>query len=188
MKIAVLSRKEELYSTKRLIESAKQRGHEAEVINYLDCFISIVKGKPLLHYKNVLLKDFDAIIPRIGATYTFFGSAVVRQFEMMGVFSVNPSQAIVRSRDKLRTHQILAGAGIDMPSTGFARTPDIVDKVIKKLGGFPVILKFLEGTHGSGVVLAESKKQARSTLDAFYSLKTHVLIQEFIEEANGSDI
>lgn len=141
-----------------------------------------------LHYEKEPLDNFDAVIPRIGATYTFFGSAVVRQFEMMGVFTVNPSQAIVRSRDKLRSHQILVGAGIDMPSTGFARSPGEVERVVKSVGGYPVILKLIEGTHGSGVVLVENKRQAKSTLDAFYSLKKHILIQEFIHEAKGSDI
>jgi len=188
VKIGILSRNSELYSTKRLIEAVNERGHQSEVIDYLHCYISIEKGKPNLHYKNEKLNDFDAIIPRIGASFTFFGSAVVRQFEMMKVFSVNPSQAIVRSRDKLRTHQILSGRGVDMPSTGFARSPDVVGDVIKKVGGYPVILKLLEGTHGKGVVLVETKKQAESTLDAFYSLKTHILIQEFIAEAKGTDI
>ncbi|MDH5681378.1 MAG: RimK family alpha-L-glutamate ligase, partial [Spirochaetota bacterium] len=188
MKIAVLSIGAEIYSTKRLVEAAKSRGHVANVIDYRKCFISIEKGKPSLHYENQKLEAYDAIIPRIGATYTFFGAAVVRQFEIMDVFSVNPSQAIVRSRDKLRTHQVLSGESIDMPTTGFARTPDIVDKVVKDVGGYPVILKLIEGTHGSGVVLLENKKQAKSTLDAFFSLKTNILIQEFIEEAGGSDI
>ena len=188
MKIGILSRSEDLYSTSRLMEAAKTRGHDIEVLNYLHCYITIEKGKPSLHYQNNTLSQFDAVIPRIGATYTFFGAAVVRQFEMMGVFCVNPSQAIVRSRDKLRAHQILAGAGVDMPSTGFARSVDEVDELIKSVGGYPVILKLLEGTHGTGVILVENYKQAKSTLDAFYSLKTNILIQEFISEAKGADI
>lgn len=188
MKIAVLSRKDSLYSTNRLFESAKERGHEVHVINYLNCHISVVNDEPQLHYGKESLSTYDAIIPRIGASFTFFGSAVVRQFEMMHKFTVNSSQAIVRSRDKLRTHQILARAKVPMPSTGFARTPEVFQEVVQNVGGYPVILKLISGTHGSGVVIAENKRQAKSTLDAFYSLKTHILIQEFIEEAGGSDI
>ncbi|MBF0278810.1 MAG: 30S ribosomal protein S6--L-glutamate ligase [SAR324 cluster bacterium] len=188
MKIGILSRKAELYSTNRLCDAAHARGHKTEVINYARCYITIEKGKPRLHYQKKSLSNFDAIIPRIGASYTFFGTAVVRQFEMMGVFTVNPSQAIVRSRDKLRAHQILSGAVIDMPSTGFARSINEVDEVVHQVGGFPVILKLIEGTHGSGVVLVESRRQAKSTLDAFYSLKTQILIQEFIAESGGADV
>lgn len=188
MKIAVLSRKEALYSTARLVEAGRERGHETEVVNYARCYITIEKGQPRLNYQKMRLSNIDAVIPRIGASFTFFGTAVVRQFEMMNVFTINPSQAIVRSRDKLRAHQILSGAGVSMPSTGFARSVDEVDEVVEQVGGFPVILKLLEGTHGSGVVLVESRKQAMSTLDAFYSLKTQILIQEFIEESGGADI
>ena len=188
MKIAILSRKAELYSTNRLVVAAQERDHQVEVINPLHCFITIEQGKPVLHYQSEALEDIDAIIPRIGASVTFFGTAILRQFEMMNVFAVNPSQAIVRSRDKLRAHQILAGAGVDMPSTGFARSVEEVDALIKKVGDYPVIVKLLEGTHGSGVILVESRRQAKSTLDAFYSLKTQILIQEFIAESKGADV
>jgi len=188
MKIAILSRNSKLYSTKRLVEAALQRGHEAVVIDHSKCDIVIEKGKPAIHYKGQELKDIDAVIPRIGASITFYGTAVVRQFEMMNVFTAVESQAIARSRDKLRSLQLLAGAGLGMPKTMFTNHSKDVDKVIEKLGGAPVVIKLLEGTQGLGVVLAETDKAALSVIEAFYNLKQRIIVQEFIAEAKGADI
>jgi len=188
VKIAVLSTVKSLYSTRRLVEAAQQRGHECVVIDHSKCYVGIQQGKPSIHYKGQDLSDIDAIIPRIGASVTFYGSAIVRQFEVMDVISANPSQAITRSRDKLRCLQILSAAGIGLPITGFARTASDVDDLISMVGGAPLVIKLLEGTQGIGVVLAETKKAASSVIEAFYGLGNNILIQEFIKESKGSDI
>ena len=188
MKIAILSRKKTLYSTRRLVEAAQQRGHEAHVIDTLRCYMNIVSHKPEIHYRGENLTDFDAVIPRIGASITFYGTAVVRQFEMMGVYSLNESVAIARSRDKLRSVQLLARKGIGLPVSGFAHSPDDVQDLIKMVGGAPVVIKLLEGTQGIGVVLAETQKAAESVIEAFMGLKANILVQEFIQEAGGADI
>lgn len=188
MKIAVLSTIKNLYSTRRLVEAAHLRGHECIVIDHSQCYVGIRQGQPSIHYKGQHLLDIDAVIPRIGASVTFYGSAIVRQFEVMGVISANPSQAITRSRDKLRCMQILSGAGIGMPITGFARRTHDVDDLIKMVGGPPLVIKLLEGTQGIGVVLAETKKAASSVIEAFYGLGNNILIQEYIKESRGSDI
>jgi ribosomal protein S6--L-glutamate ligase len=188
MKIAILSRKQELYSTRRLVEAAKARGHDVHVIDTLRCYMNITSQKPEIHYRGKELEGFDAIIPRIGASIAFYGTAVVRQFEMMGVFSVNESVAITRSRDKLRSMQLLARKGVGLPTTGFAHSPSDIDDLIKLAGGQPLVIKLLEGTQGIGVVLAETKKAAESVIQAFYGLKANILVQEFVQESNGSDI
>ncbi len=188
MKIAVLSTNRSLYSTRRLVESAINRGHECEVIDHSKCYVGIQQAKPSIHYKGQDIAEVDAIIPRIGSSVTFYGSAIVRQFEVMGVISANPSQAITRSRDKLRCMQILSGAGLGLPITGFARTASNVDDLISMVGGAPLVIKLLEGTQGIGVVLAETKKAASSVIEAFYGLGNNILIQEYIKEAKGTDI
>jgi ribosomal protein S6--L-glutamate ligase len=188
MNIVILSRDKNLYSTRRLVQAAEERGHSVQVLDHLKCYVAIEKGNPTIHYNGAAVHDTDAIIPRIGASVTFYGSAIVRQFEMMQVFSANESQAIVRSRDKLRSMQILAREGIGMPITGFARNVNDTEDLIRMVGGVPVVIKLLEGTQGIGVVLAETKKAAQSVLDAFYGLKTNILIQEFIKESNGMDV
>ncbi len=188
MKIAVLSTNKSLYSTRRFVEAAVKRGHQCEVIDHSKCYVGIQQGKPSIHYKGLDIADIDAIIPRIGSSVTFYGSAIVRQFEVMGVISANPSQAITRSRDKLRCMQILSGAGLGLPITGFARTASNVDDLINMVGGAPLVIKLLEGTQGIGVVLAETKKAASSVIEAFYGLGNNILIQEYIKEAKGTDI
>lgn len=188
IKIGILSLGPELYSTKRLYQAAKERGWDAEVINYLNCSTNIERDNLTVHLNGRELQDVDAVIPRIGASRTFFGTAVVRQFELMNVFSCNSSIAITRSRDKLRTHQILAKHGVDMPRTIFAAKVQDVNEIISSVGGTPLIIKMLEGTQGVGVVLAETQKAAKSVLEAFYGLKVNLLVQEFIEEAKGADI
>jgi ribosomal protein S6--L-glutamate ligase len=186
--VAILSLGPELYSTKRLYEAAKAKGWDVEVINYLHCYATIEKDNLSIHYNGRNLNDVDAIIPRIGASRTFFGTAVVRQFELMNAMSVNSSLAISRSRDKLRSHQILAKHGLNMPRTIYASKVGDVDDLIQSIGGAPLIIKMLEGTQGVGVVLAETHKAAKSVLEAFYGLKVNLLVQEFIEEAKGADI
>jgi len=188
MNIVILSRNENLYSTKRLREEAENRGHDIEIIDPLKCDIIIEKGKPTIYYNDRYLDYVDAIIPRIGASVTFFGCAVVRQFEMMNVFTIATSDAIIRSRDKLRSFQRLSKAGIGMPKTVFTNYSRDVEKVISHVGGTPVIIKLLEGTQGLGVVLAETKNAAESVLEAFNGLQARALVQEYIEEANGADI
>ncbi len=188
MKIAVLSRNPELYSTRRLVETAKEQGHEVRVIDTLRCYMTIASQRPTIHYKGEELKGYDAIIPRIGASITFYGTAVVRQFEMMGVYSINESVAISRSRDKLRSLQLLARKGIGLPVTGFAHSTQYTDDLIKMVGGSPLVIKLLEGTQGIGVVLAETNKAAESVIEAFRGLKENILVQEFIREAGGADI
>jgi len=188
MKIIVLSRNQKLYSTRRLVEAAGAMGHEVEVIDFLKCYMAIKRGNPEVYHYGKKLNKVHAVIPRIGASRTFYGTAVVRQFEMMHVFSVNESQAIARSRDKLRSMQILARAGIGMPVTAFASDPTDISHLIELVGGAPVVIKLLHGTQGIGVVLAETKKAARSVMEAFYGVKANMLIQEFIKEAKGSDV
>lgn len=188
MKIGILSRKPKLYSTCRLREAALKKGHEVHVIDPLRCYMDITSKKPTIHYKGEKLEGFNAIIPRIGASITFFGTAVVRQFEMMGVYSVNESVAISRSRDKLRSLQLLARKGIGMPVTGFAHSTEYTQDLINLVYGAPLIVKLLEGTQGVGVVLAETTKAAESVIEAFRGLKENILVQEYIKEASGSDI
>lgn len=188
MKIAILSRNGALYSTRRLKEAAEKRGHEVVIINPLKCDLVIEKKKPQIYHNSVLLSDVDAIIPRIGASVTFYGTAVVRQFEMMKVFTTVESQALVRSRDKFRSMQVLARAGLGLPKTVFTNYSKDTESVIEKVGGAPCIIKLLEGTQGMGVVLAETQSAAVSVLDAFQGLQARVIVQEFIKEANGSDI
>ena len=190
MKIAVLSRNAKLYSTGRLIEAAKIRGHDVRVVDHVRCFMDITSSQPSIHYRGeeFVSSDFDAVIPRIGASVTFYGAAVVRQFEMMGVYSVNESVAISRSRDKLRSMQLFSGKEIGIPTTAFANSPDDVNGLIREVGGAPLVIKLLEGTQGIGVVLAETKKAAESVIQAFMGLNSNILIQEFIKEAGGSDI
>lgn len=188
MKIAILSRNPSLYSTKRLVEAAKQRGHEPVVLDTLRCYMDISADKPSIHYKGAELGPFDAVIPRIGASITFYGCAVLRQFEMSGVFPLNESVAITRARDKLRSLQLLSRKGLGMPRTGFSHKPDDIKDMIKMVGGAPVVIKLLEGTQGIGVVLAETNKAAESVMQAFLGLKANILVQEFIKEAGGADI
>ena len=188
MKIAVLSRNPKLYSTQRLIEAAKERDHEAIIVNHSNCTIELEKKSPKIYYNGTYLDDIDAIIPRIGASVTFYGTAVVRQFEMMNVFSAIESQALVRSRDKLRSLQILARSGVGLPKTVFTNFAKDVDHVIDAVGGAPLILKLLEGTQGLGVVLAETHNAASSVIEAFNGLKARVIAQKFVKESGGSDI
>ena len=188
MKIAILSRKASLYSTRRLKEAGEQRGHEVRVIDYLRCYMNITSHKPSVIYQGNKLTGYDAVIPRIGASRTFYGTAVVRQFEMMGVFPANESQGISRSRDKLRCLQLLSRQGIGLPVTAFAHSTKDVDGVISTVGGAPLIVKLLEGTQGIGVVLCETKKAAESVIEAFRGLNANILAQEFIKEAGGMDI
>ena len=188
MNIVILSRNEALYSTQRLVEEAERRNHNIEVINPLNCDLIIEKEKPTVFYNNRYLDDVDAIIPRIGASVTYYGCAVVRQFEMMNVFSTVSSDAIIRSRDKLRSFQHLSKAGIDMPKTVFTNYSTDVEKVIAHVGGSPVVIKLLEGTQGIGVVLAETKIAAESVLEAFNGLEARALVQEYIAEAKGRDL
>lgn len=188
MRIAILSRNKRLYSTNRLVEAAKERGHEVIVIDHLACSVLSEIGHPKIFYNGKELTDIDAVIPRIGASVTFYGTAVVRQFEMMGVFIANPSIAIVRSRDKLRSLQIFSKHGIPFPTTAFANHPKDIDNLIQQVGGAPLVIKLLEGTQGIGVVLAETHQSAKSVIEAFWGLDTHILIQEFIKEAKGADI
>ena len=188
MKIGILSRNQSLYSTSRLIEAAEQRGHETKVIDALRCYMNINSQKPSIHFKGENLVDFDAVIPRIGASVTFYGTAVLRQFEMMGVYTVNESVAISRSRDKLRSMQLLSRKCIGMPITGFASKPDDVKDLLDMVGGAPVVIKLLEGTQGIGVVLAETRKAAESVIEAFMGLKANIMVQEYIKEAGGADI
>lgn len=188
MKIAILSRNQRLYSTKRLLQAATQRGHHIDIIDTLHCYMDITRSKPTVRYHGEELPRYDAIIPRIGASITFYGTAVVRQFEMMGTFSVNESQAISRSRDKLRSLQILSRDGVGLPRTGYARKSDNIKDLIKNVGGAPVVIKLLEGTQGIGVVLGETAKAAESIIEAFMGLDANILVQEFIKEAGGADV
>ena len=188
MKIAILSRNRKLYSTRRLVEAAEANGHEVKVIDVLRCYMNITSLNPTIHYKGEVLEPFDAVIPRIGASVTFYGTAVLRQFEMMNVFPLNESVAVTRSRDKLRSAQLLARKGVGMPVTGFAHNPDDIQDLLKAVGEAPTVIKLLEGTQGIGVVLAETNKAAESVIQAFMGLKANIMVQEFIKEAGGSDI
>ena len=188
MKIALLSRNPKLYSTRRLKEAALERGHEIQVIDVLRAYMNIASHKPTIHYKGEPLEGFDAVIPRIGASVTFYGCSVLRQFEMMGVYPLNESVAITRSRDKLRSLQLLSRKGIGLPLTGFANKPDDIKDMIKMVGGAPLVVKLLEGTQGIGVVLAETKQAAKSVIEAFMGLNVNIMVQEFIREAGGADI
>ncbi len=188
MKIVILSRNPKLYSTRRLVEAAEQKGHEAIVVDHLKCIIEIEKKKPKIYYNGAYLDDIDAIIPRIGASVTFYGTAVVRQFEMMKVFSAVESQALIRSRDKLRSLQVLSRAGVGLPKTVFTNYTKDVKHVIDSVGGTPLVLKLLEGTQGLGVVLAETQNAATSVIEAFNGLKARVIAQQFIKESGGADI
>ncbi len=188
MKIAILSSKSSLYSTDRLREAGEDRGHSMQIVDYRRCYMNITSHRPAVLFQGEALEGFDAIIPRIAASYTFYGTAVVRQFEMMGVFSVNESVAITRARDKLRSLQLLARDGIGLPVTAFARSTKDTQGVINLVGGAPLVIKLLEGTQGIGVVLAETNKAAESVIDAFRGLDANILVQEFIKEAGGADI
>ena len=188
LNIGILSRGPKLYSTRRLVEAGQKRGHSVRVINPLRCYMNIAAHRPEIHYNGERIDDLDAVIPRIGASVTFYGTAVLRQFEMMGVFPVNESVAISRSRDKLRSLQLLSRKGIGLPVTGFAHAPDDVRDMLEMVGGAPVVIKLLEGTQGIGVVLAETTKAAESVIEAFMGLKANILVQEYIEEAGGADI
>ena len=185
MKILVLSRNINLYSTRRIVDSAEKLGHEVRVVDYLRCYMNITSKKPTVIYRGEKLENYDAVISRIGASYTFYGAAVVRQFEMAGLYTINRSKAITRSRDKLRSLQILAREGIGLPVTGFANHTADIDGMIDTVKGIPLVIKLLEGTQGKGVVLAETKKAASSALRQF---KANILVQEFIKEADGKDI
>jgi len=188
MKLAILSRKASLYSTRRLREAAEARDHEVHVIDYLRCYMDITSHKPDVIYGGAAMTGYDAAIPRIGASHTFYGTAVVRQFEMTGVFPTNESQAITRSRDKLRSLQLLARAGVGLPVTAMAHSTKDVDGVIDAVGGTPLVLKLLQGTQGIGVVLCETRNAAESVIQAFRGLDAYILAQEFIKEAGGMDI
>lgn len=188
MRIGILSTSPKIHSTHRLAEAAKARGHEVHVINHRRCYMNIASMKPSVHYKGQEISGLDAVIPRIGASITFYGTAVLRQFEMMGVYPLNESVAISRSRDKLRSLQLLARKGIGLPVTGFAREPDDIRDLIEMVGGAPLVVKLVEGTQGMGVVLAETANAAESVIQAFYGLDANILVQEFIQEAEGGDI
>lgn len=188
MLLYVLSRNKKLYSTSRLVEEAKAKGWDVEVIDYLKCSMEIIKGDLIINYGGKILVKPDAIIPRIGASRTFYGTAVVRHFEMMGVFTITGSIPLTRSRDKLRSLQILSRKSVNIPKTVFASNKSSAKDVIALSGGTPLILKILEGTQGVGVVLVDSEKAAKSVLDAFYGMDVNILVQEYIEEANGADI
>lgn len=188
MKIAILSRDGTLYSCKRLREAASARGHLVEILDPLSCYMSIDPAASSVHYKGRQLPHFDAVIPRIGSAITYYGTASLRQFEMLGSYPLNESVAITRARDKLRSLQLLARKGIDLPVTGIAHSPDDTSDLIAMVGGAPLVVKLVEGTQGIGVVLAETRQAAESVIDAFRGLNAHILVQEYIEEAKGRDI
>ncbi|MBI3502129.1 MAG: 30S ribosomal protein S6--L-glutamate ligase [Bacteroidetes bacterium] len=188
MKIVILSRNTKCYSTKRLVEAGEKRGHEMLVLDHTKCVLVIEKNRPHIIYREQEVKGVNAVIPRIGASVTFYGASVVRQFEMMKIFTAVESQALVRSRDKLRSLQLLARAGIGMPKTAFASTTKYVDNLIEQAGGVPCVIKLLEGTQGIGVILAETQASAKSVIEAFLDVKVNLLVQEFVKEAKGADI
>lgn len=188
MKIVILSKGAANYSTKRIKEEAISRGHEVRIVNYAQCYVTLERGNPVVRYEGEEVKDVDVIIPRIASSLTRYGSAIVRQFEMQNVFTTTSSIAIVRSRDKLRSMQLLAKAGVGIPKTVFARDTADVDDVLDQVGGAPVIIKVVRGTHGNGVVLAETRKAARAVMQAFYVEGVSFLVQEFVEESAGTDI
>ena len=188
LKIAILSRNTRLYSTKRLVEAGIKRRHDMYVIDPLRCYMNLATDNPEIHFKGRKLESFDAIIPRIGASVTFYATAILRQFEMTGVFTLNESDAIVRARDKLRSLQLLSREGIGMPVTGFAHAPDDTEDLMQLVGDTPVIIKLTEGSQGQGVVLAETRQAAESVIDAFRGLDAHFLVQRFVKEAQGADL
>jgi len=188
MKIVMMARNPDLYSHKRLVEAAEARGHEIDIVNTTRCYMNIASRRPEIYYNSQKLPIYDAVIPRIGASVTFYGLAVLRQFEMQGVYPLNESVGIGRSRDKLRSMQLLARDGIGLPVTTFAQDPKVADEVIKLAGGTPVVIKLLEGTQGLGVVLADTNRSAKSVIEAFRATNTTILVQEFIKEAGGTDI
>ncbi|MEM7065561.1 MAG: 30S ribosomal protein S6--L-glutamate ligase [Cyanobacteria bacterium P01_B01_bin.77] len=188
MKMAVLSRDASLYSTRRLIEAGNERAHTMVVIDHMRCYMDITAHNPKVIYQGKPLEDFDAVIPRIGPSKTFYGTAVVRQFQMMGVFTANGADAISRSRDKLRCLQLLSKEGVGLPTTGFAHSTKDIEGVIELVGGAPLVIKLLEGTQGIGVVLAETVQAAKSVIEAFRGLDANILVQEFIKEAKGADL
>ena len=188
MKIAILSRDSALYSSVRLLEAAADRGHEVKILDPTHCYMNITSMKPSIHYQGENLLGFDAVIPRIGASVTFYGTAVLRQFEVMNTFVLNNSAAISRSRDKLASSQLLARKGIDLPITAFAHNPDNIEDLIEEVGGAPLVIKLVEGSQGIGVVLAETHNAAHSVIQAFMGLNANIMVQEFIKEANSSDI
>lgn len=188
MKICILSTSKTLYSTRRLAEAGEKAGHEVQVVNHKRCYMNIATHNPTIHYNGAALTDFDAVIPRIGASLTFYGTAVVRQFEMMGVYTLNESVAITRSRDKLRALQLLSRKGIGMPVSGVANSPGDTSDLLQLVKGTPVVIKLLEGTQGVGVVLAETRQAAESVIEAFRGLDANFMLQEFIAEAKGADI
>lgn len=188
MKIAILSLRPDLYSTRRLAEAARARGHEVMIVNTLRCYMNVTSDNPSVHQMGQALPKFDAVIPRIGASITFYGAAVVRQFETLGVYCLNSSISITRARDKLRSLQLLSRKGIGLPNTGFAHFPGDIQDLIKMVGGAPLLIKLLEGTQGIGVVLAETSKAAESVIEAFLGLGTNIMVQEYIREAQGADI
>ncbi|MAX33656.1 SSU ribosomal protein S6P modification protein [Onishia taeanensis] len=188
MHIALLSRNRHLYSTRRLIEAAEQRGHTIRVVDTLRCYMNITSHRPSIHYKGAELEPFDAVIPRIGSSVTFYGCAVLRQFEMMGTYVLNDNVAITRSRDKLRSLQLLSRKGVGLPVTGFAHSPDDIPDLITMVKGAPLVIKLLEGTQGIGVVLAETNQAAESVIQAFMGMKANIMVQEYIKEAKGADI
>ena len=188
MRIVVLSRSRKIYSTRRLVEAAEERGHEVQVVDTLGCYMNIATHRPTIHYRGKQLEPADAVIPRIGASITFYGAAVLRQFEMMGTFPLNESVAVTRSRDKLRSLQLLSRRGIGLPVTGFARQASDIGDLIEMVGGAPLVVKLLEGTQGIGVVLCETRKATESVLEAFMGLNVSIMVQEYIKEAGGADI
>lgn len=188
MKILMLARNPKLYSHQRLLEATEARGHSLRIVNTLHCYMNITSGNPEVHYDGEILNGYDAIIPRIGASVTSYGLAVLRQFEMMGVYTLNASLAIARSRDKLRSLQLLARDGVDLPVTAFAHDPKVTEQVLETVGGVPVVIKLLEGTQGIGVVLGDTQRSAKSIIEAFRGVNVNILVQEFIKEAGASDI
>ncbi|MBY6083770.1 30S ribosomal protein S6--L-glutamate ligase [Ruegeria arenilitoris] len=188
MKIAMLARNANLYTHRRLKEAAEERGHQLDIIDTLRCYMNIATRRPEIYYNGEKLTGYDAVIPRIGASVTFYGTAVLRQFEMMGVYPLNESVAIGRSRDKLRSMQLLARDGVGLPVTTFAHDPKQTDEVLRLAGGAPIVIKLLEGTQGIGVVLADTDRSAKSVVEAFRGAGVNILLQEFIKEAGGTDI
>ncbi|MBV2358646.1 30S ribosomal protein S6--L-glutamate ligase [Thalassococcus sp. CAU 1522] len=188
MKIAMLARNAKLYSHQRLKEAAEARGHQLDIVDTLRCYMNIASRRPEIYYNGEKLDGYDAVIPRIGASVTFYGTAVLRQFEMMGVYPLNESVAIGRSRDKLRSMQLLARDGVGLPVTTFAHDPKQTEEVLKLAGGAPIVIKLLEGTQGIGVVLADTDRSAKSVVEAFRGAGVNIMLQEFIKEAGGTDI
>jgi len=189
MKMAILATNPDLYSHKRLVTAGVDAGHDMSIINPLFCYLNVAASNPTVHYKGGMpLAHFDAVIPRIGASNTFYGTAVLRHLETMGIYTINESIAIARSRDKFRSLQLLARKGIPMPLTGFAQSPDNTEDLIRMVGGAPLVIKLLEGTQGKGVILADSHQSAVSIINAFKEMRANILVQEFIQESRGTDI